>query len=206
MPGFNAAFAGGVFVAELATSFLLLVLLRQTLRPSVLLLANAYLYSALMALAYLLTYVDALIPGRALIGSPQTIPWIYNSWIVGFASLSFAAVLQEIMGGGGIMSQDEARRSAYLSSAVILVIVAALVAVPATMAERLPPLMEQHSWTLLNAAFNYGGVLMLAAGALTILLLMRSRSDLFLWLSLALVVIALGNMLSAFGGGRYTVG
>src|SRR6185436_1117087 len=67
-------------------------------------------------------------------------------------------------------------------------------------------LLERNSWTLLNAAFNYGGVMMLAGSALTILVLMRPRSDLFLWLSLALMVIALGNLLSAFGGGRYTVG
>ena len=46
MPGFNAAFAAGVFVAELATWFLLLVMFRQTRKTSVLVLANAYLFSA----------------------------------------------------------------------------------------------------------------------------------------------------------------
>src|SRR5688572_22019585 len=56
MLGFNGAFAAGVFVAELATSFLLLVRFRQTLKGSVLLLGGAYLYSALMAIAYLLAF------------------------------------------------------------------------------------------------------------------------------------------------------
>ena len=40
----------------------------------------------------------------------------------------------------------------------------------------------------------------------SIFLSIGSRSDLFLWLSLALAAIALGNVLSAAGGGRYTVG
>jgi PAS domain S-box-containing protein len=39
-----------------------------------------------------------------------------------------------------------------------------------------------------------------------ILLSIGSRSDLFLWLSLALAAMALGNVLSAAGGGRYTFG
>ena len=93
MPGFNAFFGGGSFVTEIATAFLLLVLLRQTLRLSVLLLANAYLYSALMALSYVLSYPGAIVPGRPLIGDLQTISWVYNSWISGFALLAFAAVV-----------------------------------------------------------------------------------------------------------------
>jgi len=32
MPGFNAAFGAGVFVADLATCFLLLILFRQSLQ------------------------------------------------------------------------------------------------------------------------------------------------------------------------------
>ena len=64
----DASFAGGSFVAEIATAFLLLVLLRQTPRLSVLLLANAYLYSALMALAYVLSFPGAIARDRPLAG------------------------------------------------------------------------------------------------------------------------------------------
>jgi PAS domain S-box-containing protein len=205
MPGFNAFFAGGVFVTEIATAFLLLVILRQTLRPSVLLLANAYLYSALMALAYICAYPDAIAPGRMLIGGPQTISWIYNSWIFGFAVLAFTAVMIELRSGPSF-DRPRARRLAFAGNALVVVFTAALIAVFATQSERLPTLVIGNSWSVLNAAFNYGGILLLSVSVLAILLRIGPRSDLFLWLSLALAAMALGNTLSAFGGGRYTVG
>jgi len=205
LPGFNAAFAAGVCVAELATAFLLLVVLRQTLRPSVLLLAVAYLYSALMALAYVIAYPDAIAPGRQLIGTPQSISWIYNSWIFGFAAMTFVAVLLEI-GSRRTLDADRVRRSAYSAIALATAVAALLLVVYATQAERLPPLIDGNSWTLLNAGFNYGGVVLYVASVMLILVRLGRRNDLFLWLSLAMVIIALGNLLSAAGGGRYTVG
>jgi PAS domain S-box-containing protein len=205
LPGFNAAFAAGVFVADLATSFLLLVVLRQTLRPSVLLLAVAYLYSSLMALAYVTAYPDAIAIGRSLIGSPQTISWIYNSWISGFALMTFVAVLLEL-GSGRSLAPDQVRRAAYVANAAVTAVAVLLIVVYSTEAERLPPLIVGNSWTLINAAFNYGGVLLFAAGVMLILLRFGPRNDLFLWLSLAMVTMALGNLLSASGGARYTVG
>jgi PAS domain S-box-containing protein len=205
LPGFNAAFAAGVCVAELATSFLLLVVLRQTLRPSVLLLAVAYLYSALMALGYMMAYPDAIAPGRQLIGGPQTISWIYNSWIFGFALMSFVAILLEL-GSRRTVDAAEVRRLAYAGNAAATALAALLIVVYATQGERLPPLIVGHSWTLLNAGFNYGGVVLFACGVILILLRLGPRNDLFLWLSLALATMALGNLLSAAGGGRYTVG
>jgi PAS domain S-box-containing protein len=205
MPGFNAGFAAGVCVAELATSFLLLVMFRQTLRPSVLLLAVAYLYSALMALAYPMAYPDAIAQGRLLVGGVQTISWIYNSWIFGFALMCFAAVLLEL-GFKGTIAPDQVRPLAYIGNALATAVVAVLIVVYASQAERLPQLIVGNSWTLLNAAFNYGGVVLYTASVVLILLRLGPRNDLFLWLSLALATVALGNLLSAVGGARYTLG
>ena len=205
MPGFNAFFSGGSFVTEIATAFLLLVLLRQTLRLSVLLLANAYLYSALMALAYVLSYPGAIVPGRPLIGDLQTISWVYNSWISGFALLAFAAVVVELRGSPSF-EHAQARRLAYGASSAVAAFAVTLVVVFATQSERLPPLVLGDSWNMLNAGFNYGGILLLGVSAAAILLYIGPRSDLFLWVSLALAAIAFGNTLAAFSGGRYTVG
>jgi PAS domain S-box-containing protein len=205
MPGFNAGFAAGVCVAELATSFLLLVVFRQTLRPSVLLLAVAYLYSALMALAYPMAYPDAIAHGRLLVGGAQTISWIYNSWIFGFALMCLAAVLLELTFKGKI-APVQVRPLAYVGNALATAVVAALIVVYASEADRLPPLIVGTSWTPLNVAFNYGGVVLYTASVVLILLRLGPRNDLFLWLSLALATIALGNLLSAAGGARYTLG
>src|SRR4029453_5051302 len=114
LPGFNALFAGGVFVTEGVTCFLLMVLYRRQPRRSVLPLVGAYLFSALITLGYLLVYPGAVAPGRPLAGTPQSIAWIYNSWIVGFASLTFAAVLVEVLYGGRRAPDRKARLLAVL--------------------------------------------------------------------------------------------
>ena len=205
MPGFNAFFAGGSFVAEIATAFLLLVVLHQTPRLSVLLLANAYLYSALMALAYVLSYPGAIARDRPLIGDAQTVSWVYNGWISGFALLAFAAVAVELRGSPSF-DRARARRLAYGASAIVAAAAVAIIAFFATQSGRLPQLVVDNSWNLLNASFAYGSIVLLCVGTAAILLYIGPRSDLFLWFSLALAAVAFGNIVSAFGGGRYTVG
>ena len=72
--------------------------------------------------------------------------------------------------------------------------------------DRLPMLAAGGAWTSLNAIFNSTAAILLAAGVVLILLALRPPRELFLWLALALAAIAIGNALSVFGGGRYTVG
>src|SRR5215472_3262857 len=83
LPGFNGFFASGVFVAELATAYLLLVHFTGTSSWSVLLLAAAYLFSALMAVPYLLIFPGAVRAGEPLLGTPQSIAYIFASWTLG---------------------------------------------------------------------------------------------------------------------------
>jgi hypothetical protein len=61
----------------------------------VLLLGNAHFYSALMAAAYLLAFPGAIVPGRPLLGAPESIAWIFHAWIAGFAFLTLIAVMLE---------------------------------------------------------------------------------------------------------------
>jgi PAS domain S-box-containing protein len=206
MPGFNAAFGAGVFVADLATCFLLLILFRQTLQASVLVLASAFLFSALMAVAYLLAYPDAVTAGRALVGSGQTISWVYNCWIVGFALVSLAACALEAWGNDYKLHGLPPRVAAAFAATVAFLLSLIVLIVAAAWGDRLPMLSVGASWTPLNAIVNYGGVIVLVASVAIIFLSIGSRSDLFLWLSLALAAMALGNVLAAAGGGRYTVG
>jgi len=75
-----------------------------------------------------------------------------------------------------------------------------------TAGDRLPLLASGGAWTSLNAILNGTAAILLAGGVALILLALRPPRDLFLWLSLALAAIAIGNVLTIFGGGRYTVG
>ena len=206
LPGFNALFAGGVFVTEGVTCFLLMVVYRRQARRSVLLLAAAYLFSALMSLGYLLTYPGAVASVRPLIGTPQSIAWIYNSWIVGFALLTFAAVFVEVLQGSRRAPDRKARRLAVVVPPLAMLAALLIIGLATTMGEQLPLMATGGAWTSLNAILNSTAAILLAAGVTLILIALRPPRELFLWLSLALAAIAIGNVLTIFGGGRYTVG
>ena len=206
LPGFNALFAGGVFVIEGVTAFLLMVLYRRQPQRSVVLLVGAYLYSTVMSLGYLLAYPGAVAAGRPLMGTPQSIGWIYNSWVVGFALFTLAAVLVEVLQGHRRSPDRQARRLGTLVPALATVAALAMSGLAIIVGDRLPLLGAGGTWTSLNAIFNSAAALLLAAGVALILLAMRPPRDLFLWLSLALAAIAIGNMLSVVGGARYSVG
>jgi hypothetical protein len=95
VPGLSTFFAAGVFVTELSTAFLLFVRARDNRAVSQLTLACAYLYSALMAVPYLLTFPDAILRDASVLGTSQSTAWIFICWICGFAFLTLISVLLE---------------------------------------------------------------------------------------------------------------
>jgi PAS domain S-box-containing protein len=206
LPGFNALFAGGVFVTEGLTCFLLMVVYRRQPRRSVLLLVAAYLFSALMSLGYLVAYPGAVASGQPLMGTPQSVAWIYNCWIVGFALLAFAAVLVEVLYGNRRAPDLKARLLATVVPISAMLAALLIIGLATMLGDQLPLLASGGAWTSLNAILNGSAAILLAGGVALILLVLRPPRELFLWLSLALAAIAIGNVLTTFGGGRYTVG
>jgi two-component sensor histidine kinase len=204
VPGLSAFFAAGVFVTELSTGFLLFVRFRETRQASLLVLACACLYSALMAISYLLTFPDAVLREGVLIGSSRSTAWIYTAWVFGFALLTLAAVSIEAW----FMGWKIPRSGSVVSTAIALVIAAvAVISMLAIMRpDWLPDLVGPGGWTRADNAIMYAAVSMMFAGACVILTIIRGRNELFLWLALALTVLFCGNALSQIGAGRYTVG
>jgi hypothetical protein len=130
LPGFNALFSGGVFVIEGVTCFLLMVVYRRQPRRSVLLLVAAYLFSALMSLGYLLAYPGAVALGRPLMGTPQSIAWI--------ASLTFAAVLVEVLHGARRAPDRKARLLAVIVPTMATIAAVLFIAVAIAAGHQLP--------------------------------------------------------------------
>ena len=206
LPGFNGFFASGVFVAELATAYLLLVHFTGTSSWSVLLLAAAYLFSALMAVPYLLIFPGAVRAGEPLLGTPQSIAYIFASWTLGFAVLTTAAIAVEAWWREARVAYGHEIRAAAITSALVVIAVIVIGTVAALHGEVLPRMVVGATWTSLNKALNLAVPVLLAAGIAVILMAIGRRSDLFLWLSLALAIMACGCLLSTAGGARYTVG
>jgi Membrane-associated sensor, integral membrane domain len=205
LPGFNAAFGSGVFVSEFSMGFVLLLAFRQSLKLSVLVLACACLYLALMALGYMLTFPGAMARWQPLLGSPGAVSWVFTAWIGGYGLLVLLSILLETFKGHRPTVQ---RPGLAIGLACGLTFLAAgiLIAVAVQFGDRLPMLTSLDSWTALGGAVGFLGVGLLLVGAGVIWFAMRPRQELFLWLSLALTALALGLFLSAAGGGRYTLG
>jgi two-component sensor histidine kinase len=205
IPGISAFFAAGVFVTEIATAFLLFVRFGEARSWSVLLLAGAYLYSALMALPYLLTFPGALLRDRAVLGGTQAVAWIFILWIFGFALLSLVAVIVEATSQRRI-APGAVTMVTWVAVGAVIAAVMTIVAFTVTAADRLPQQVGPHGWTLWDDAFSYFNMAMLLCATIIILTAIRERNEIFLWASIALTAMFFGNLLATYGGARFTVG
>ena len=203
IPGISAFFAAGVFVTELSTSFLLFARFRDARRWSLLVLAAAYLYSALLAIPYLLAFPDAILRNGAVLGGSQSVAWIFIAWICGFAFLTLIAIVFEA--GSHEWRVPPAAGAVSVSVLLVVVAVAAIAMVAIMHPGWLPTLVYTHGWSTTDMVFSYASMAMLVGGIAIILLFVR-HDELFLWLALALTAMLFGNVLSTFGGGRYTIG
>jgi PAS domain S-box-containing protein len=205
VPGITAVFGGVIFVTELSTAFLLFLRFREMPGWSLLFLACAYLFSALMVVPHVLTFPGAIVPGRAIIDfSRQSPAWLFVLWINGYALLTLFAV--------GVAARADRWRAAQLSIdqvitlavMTIITLVVALSMISIVAIDQLPPLIGESSWTALNRFIMALALLMLASGISIII--WKIRGALFLWLSLALTAMAFANILSELGGARFSIG
>lgn len=205
-PSLTPVFATAVLVTELATSYLLFVQFRATRTWSLLLLASAYLYAALMAALHLLTFPGALLPGRAVIGTSESTAWAFILWMSGYALLTFAAVVTEIVAADRRVATIAIGRARRVATAAVLVLVLGCILASTLWVDRMPPLMQGASWTGVNESINYAALAMIAGSIVLILLFAARLSRVFLWLSLAMTALLFANVVSLAGGGRYTIG
>ena len=207
VPGFVALFVTGILISELSTSYLLFVRARDTHTWSLLLLACAYLYSGLMSVSQLLTFPGAVLSGQALITtSEQATAWIFIAWINGFALLTLISVLVEARFGEhqAILKHYNGTVAAAVCVIAIFAVAAVLLAV--TVTDHFPPLVSQGRFTPASWIARSLGFALSCISIAVILFVIRDRSRLYLWLSVALTAIVFHNVLSTFGGARFTIG
>ncbi|HYI70151.1 MAG TPA: MASE4 domain-containing protein, partial [Skermanella sp.] len=131
IPAVTTTFGAGVLIADLCTGFLLLVQFRTAPTWAMLLLSAAYFYSGAMALLHVLTFPGAWIPDGVLIGTFQSVGWLFIAWLLGFPSLVLAAVVSEARRKGRRISPGHVGRAtigvlAAVAGAVIAIAVISL--------------------------------------------------------------------------------
>jgi signal transduction histidine kinase/ActR/RegA family two-component response regulator len=202
VPAFIPSYQSALAVNDLITAVLLFGQFSFSRSRGLLLLASGYLFTAVMALAHMLTFPGLFTPA-GLGAGPQTTAWLYMFWHGGFPALVIAYALS-----GSRPAAPRGRASlAVLVSVTVAVAAAAGCAALATAGhDTLPAIMQGNHYTP-AMIFVVSGVWAVSLLALVALWRRRPHSVLDLWLMVVMCAwlfdIALAAVLNA---GRFDLG
>jgi signal transduction histidine kinase len=176
-----------IMVTDLLTAVLLFNRILFIYSHPVLVLANGYLFSALVVIPHSLSFPGGFSPTGLLGAGPQTTTWLFIFWHFGFAASVLAyAVLSG--GKGNAPTLAKPARPVYWSVGVNVALVLALTVITTIGEPYLPVLfLNELGFAPLMHIFSAA---MLTMVALAIALLcMRERSVLDLWLTVTMCVL-----------------
>ncbi len=206
IPAMTPFLVSGMLTADLATGYLLFAWFLRARTWSLLLMASTFLFSCFSLVSYLLTYPDAILPGRGLLGRPDTAAWLFLIWKTGFAIMALAAVALEIGRGRHRMTPAAARRAPWIAAACVAGQSVLTVAALTVWHDAMPAIVQGARFTDLSQSINATGIVVMMTTIALILARLRDRGGLFPWFSVTLTAMTCANALSVAGGGRYTVG
>jgi len=182
---------------DLITATLLFGQFRILRSRALLVLAAAYVFTALMTVAHALTFPELFAPTGLLGAGPQSTAWLYMFWHAGFPLLVIGyAWLSERH--ATVALRPAFATGAAVASALMLVVGLTLLATAGQNA--LPALMRGNRFTLVQPGILIS-VWMLSLVALVVLRRRRAPSVLDLWLMVVMVAwlfdIALSGLLNA---------
>jgi signal transduction histidine kinase len=183
---FVAAFQTILFINDLITATLLFAQFSILLRPSLLALASGYLFTALMAVAYALTFPGLFTPTGLLGAGYQTAGWLYVPWHCGLP-------LAVIAYAWPTNTHDAAKDSFFASPRAPIALCVALVVASAcamtfgaVVANDLLPKIFVDDVHISRFAWQLSVVTALLNVIALALVWMRGRSVLDLWLTVVL--------------------
>ena len=207
LPQFATFHAGFVLVVDGIVAFLLFGQFAYRRQLPYAILGAAYLFSALVAVPFLLAFPGALKAESGVIGGPQSAIWVWHAWHMVFPLVVVLALLVHERAAGRAVATE--RMFPVVGGAVAAsALLALLVGVVVTgFHARLPVLLEAGPQTLTPAFYAVGGVAAaLAACALALAVWVgRRRSVLHVWLAVALTAFLADALLSLLATGRYSI-
>jgi signal transduction histidine kinase/CheY-like chemotaxis protein len=204
---FVPIYQSSLAVNDLITAVLLLGQYRLLRLRALAVLAAGYLFTALIAIAHMLTFPGLFAPAGLLGAGPQSTAWLYMFWHAGFplCVIAYALTKDEEPAIEATRGWAGARGIA-LTVAASVAAVALLTALATAGQSALPAIMQGHRYTPAMIAV-VGGTWALSLIALGVLWRRRPHSVLDLWLMVVLCAwlfdIALAAVLNA---GRFDLG
>jgi len=206
-PQFATFHAGFVLLVDGITGFVLLGQFRYRRIPFYAILAGAYLFNALVAIPFILSFPGALKAEGNVIGGSQSAIWVWHFWHIIFPGIVALSLLVHQRYCGNQLSEQRVPRLMLVS-----VFGAAILAVAVTLAvtvfhDELPVLITPARIPL-SAYFYVVGGLAAAVTALAAFLAwqhgLRQRTILHLWLAVSLTAFLADVAASLGASGRYT--
>ncbi len=194
-----------ILVTDIMTALLLFTQFAAMRSFALLVLANAYLFSALIVIPHALAYPGAFAPNGVLGGGLQTTPWLYIFWHLGFpvGVVGYAVFKDGLYPKGG----KPLTASAILWSCLTTIALVVGLTLAVTIGEPYMPRLLTNDVGFAPLA-NYATVVtfVISIVALT-LLLSRRRSILGLWLAVTVYATVLElAVVSFFIASRFSVG
>jgi signal transduction histidine kinase len=204
VPAFLPIYQSALIVVDLITMTLLLGQYAILRFRGLLVLACAYLFSALMALAHALSFPGLFAPG-GLMGGGQTTAWLYFLWHAGFPLLVMAYTLLTGRDSPRLASRSRAMAELAAGIALTLAVAAVCVAVARWASQQVPLMAGNMDAQTKAAVATFTWLVGLAA--LALMAWRRPHSVIDLWLMVVLCVWAADTALaSVFNHARYDLG
>lgn len=204
---FIPAYESALIVEDAITAALLYAQFAMLRRPSLLLLATAYLFTALIVLPHMLVFPGVFSPTGLFGAGPDSAAWLYVFWHVGFPAAVLVYAFQADKAGGERAARGKALHAIPLCVVATAVLVVGLAWLATAGEPLLPHVMADATRRASSFPYLTGSVWLLAIAALVVLRWRRSRSVLDLWLAVVLCAwvgeIALSVLLAP---SRFTIG
>jgi len=198
---FIPLYQSALVINDLITAVLLFGQFSIVRSRGLLILANAYVFTALMVVAHTLSFPGLFAPSGLLGAGPQTTAWLYMFWHGGFPLLVIGYALPARGTTGGRPGRD------MLAGLVLTAAAAGGLTLLTTLGQQtLPPIMAGNRYTPAMMVV-VSTVWLLGLAALLVLWRRRPKASLDLWLIVvvgaSLLDVALAAMLNA---GRFDLG
>jgi PAS domain S-box-containing protein len=198
---FIPIYESALVVNDLITAVLLFGQFSFLRSRALLVLATGYLFTAVIAVAHLLTFPGFFSPGGLLGAGPQTTAWLYMFWHAGFP---FFVIAYALLKGGRRPANPVVAVPAAAGAVVVLV--GGLTFLATAGQDRLPAIMQgNHYAPAMTTVVTSTWILSLLA--LAILWWRRPHAVLDLWLMVVMCAWVFGVALSAvLNAGRFDLG
>jgi hypothetical protein len=203
---FVPAYATALFATDLITAVLLFAQFSILRSRALLLIASGYLYTAMIVIPWMLTFPGVFTPGGLLGAGLQTTTWLYTLWHAGFPMFVIAyALLKDAEPAEGLWQGSAGTR--ILSSVAVTGALVCAATFLVTAGNDLLPRQSLDPVHFSTVWLYVAGCLALLIVVALIVLWIRRRSVLDLWLMVVMCAYLIEIFLFSFPGPvRYSIG